>query len=133
MAIASAGQKQSADDAQTAQLQVTKAPKKAKTVTSSAASSSLSSAIQINIANHVPLNGLVGHCHINAPTLPATNERLQLTDYSHTSISPVREPTVKYLSVRNVLQQLHETFPAYNLPQYGTALSDHGIVNVDDV
>jgi hypothetical protein len=33
----------------------------------------------------------------------------------------------------DVLQELHQIFPALNLPHFSAALSDHGIATVDDV
>jgi hypothetical protein len=31
------------------------------------------------------------------------------------------------------LDELHESFPIYDLPQYASALSNHGVVTVDNI
>jgi hypothetical protein len=98
-----------------------------------------SSASTIDIANHIPLNDIGGHRSINIPDIlasPTADE--QLASYSHTLSSPASHPSpiqhnIHYPPVIDVLQELHQIFPALDLPHFASALSDHGVATVDDV
>jgi hypothetical protein len=81
MAIASAVKRKSTgDDVETSQLSVTNAAKRVKTTgsTTTTTSSSSSSAIQINIANYIPLSDLGGHRRINGSAFSAVDTSIQI-------------------------------------------------------
>jgi len=132
--IASAGQKQPADDVQAAESWMNKASKKIKTKASITPLLLSASEVDINIANHTPLGDIGGHRRVNIPVSPTHN---QPTESPHTPSSPPSDPSiipnVEYPAVSDVLEELHRIIPTFDLPQYGLALSDHGVATVDDV
>ena len=119
--FASTGQKRSADDVQAAESYVNNAQKKIKTKTS------------INITNHTPLNDISGWRRVNIPASPAHDQPTCNSSVpSSLPSDPPCVPNFEYPAVSDVLEELHRTFPAFNLPQYSLAFSNHGIATVDD-
>jgi hypothetical protein len=110
---------------------------------STAASSLASSAIQINIANHIPLSDTIGNRRVNVPALSTTGRQLELLNSSNSSgsrasSSPVSDyrvtpSDVEYPCIGSVLMELDRSLPGCDFTQYRSALMDRGIVSADAV
>ena len=106
-----------------------------KTTTFSGASASSSSTININVANYIPLGDRGGQRRINMS--PADSDRplsitLPSSPVTKSSSNP-QTPPADYPAISVALDELHESFPIYDLPQYASALSNHGVVTVDNI
>jgi hypothetical protein len=127
--------KQSIDSVQTMEMQSDGASKKAKAVVSSTTPHLSASAINTESASHFPLSDLVGGRRVYIPCSTAAND--QLPDCSHTPPRPIINssdvPNDDYPSIGDVVEELHKLYPNLDFPQYGLALAQHGIVNVNDI
>jgi len=137
--MALVGQKRAVDEIENAAPQTDTAPKKFKVSTSSNALAALSTIVNINIANVTPLSDRGGQRHMNTISSP---DNLDSPPLSITAKSPEADSTrnsetppagIDYFEVDMALRELHNAFPFYNLPEYATALSNLGIVTVDNI
>jgi hypothetical protein len=112
--------------------------KKVKTAAFSGASASSASTININVGGYIPLGDRGGQRRINTPALSPANKPLTITFSSSPPSSPGTRlssnlPPCDYPTIDAALRELHNSVPYYNLPQYASALSHHGITTVEDV
>jgi hypothetical protein len=114
-------------------------PKKAKTTALSSASALSSSTVNINISNPIPLSDRAGQHHINTPIVSPADKPLAIklptspTSSSNVTSSPIPATPPDYPTINVVLEDLHNAFPYFNLPQYFSAFRDFGMVTVEDV
>lgn len=128
MALASKGCKRTVDESGDSISRGNNTQKRIKSSTSSGAMASASSAININVANYIPLGDRHGQHRINAPC--AIEPPLSPTP--DLFLNPPTPPC-DYPSINGVLDELHAVLPYYDLPQYAVSLSNHGIATVDKI
>jgi hypothetical protein len=123
------------DNNRITEVQVDRALKKTNAVASSAATSSSSASIQINISNYTPPSKVDGRPRVKIPAGSA-NIQQQLTDVhtpsSSSSDSPI-PPNVDHPDIRDILEELDTRMPYLDMLQYEKTLLDHGIRTVDHV
>ena len=141
-ALAAAGRKRAANELECSATQGTSdnMPKKAKTTALSSASALSSSTVNINISNPIPLSDRAGQRHINTPIMSPADKPLAIkylptspTSSSNVTSSPIPATPPDYPTINIVLEDLHNAFPSFNLPQYFSAFRDFGMVTVEDV
>lgn len=150
------GHKRGADNKENTKTETSSVAKKCKvapssspaspttTVATSTATAANMATVNITISNYIPLHDIGDQYQANVP-VPS---RIQGIAPLAASLSPPAPSTInsptrstsspdieyEYLPVGKILQEIHDetVLRHYNLPQYQTALVQHGIVNVND-